>query len=242
MRKAVYCGTRNLYHDMAVSAKSLLYNDGADKVYFLIEDDTFPEHLPASVETMNVSDQQVFLPSSPNYHTKWTYMILIRALLADIFDHDDRILSLDVDTITNGSIDTIWRTDLTGKYYAAVREIIPGNPSLIPAYNFGVVLLNLAMLRDGTSDKIVSLLNTHKLTCPEQDAYNTLCNGHIAELPPEYNATYYNSQRVPDCGAKIKHFANDIPMNTSILYRKYNKLSWDAVLAHQKSIQKGVNT
>lgn len=45
-RVVVYAGTRNLYHDMVVSAKSLLCHDGADRIIFLIEDDAFPECLP----------------------------------------------------------------------------------------------------------------------------------------------------------------------------------------------------
>lgn len=47
MRKVVvYAGTRNVYHNMVVAAKSLLNHTQMDRVWFLIEDDEFPEELP----------------------------------------------------------------------------------------------------------------------------------------------------------------------------------------------------
>ena len=46
MRKvAVYAGTRNVYHNMAVAAKSLLCHTQMDRVWILIEDDEVPEEL-----------------------------------------------------------------------------------------------------------------------------------------------------------------------------------------------------
>ena len=45
-RVVVYSGTRNVYHNMTVAAKSLLRHTHIDRVWFLIEDDAFPEELP----------------------------------------------------------------------------------------------------------------------------------------------------------------------------------------------------
>ena len=42
MKYAVYFGSREIYWDMATSAKSLLINSDVDKIFFLIEDDEFP--------------------------------------------------------------------------------------------------------------------------------------------------------------------------------------------------------
>ena len=47
MKAAVYCATRNLYLDLIPAVKSLLANSDVDRVYLLIEDDAFPEELPA---------------------------------------------------------------------------------------------------------------------------------------------------------------------------------------------------
>ena len=91
MKAAVYSGTRNLYSDMVTAAKSLLHNSDVDKVYFLIEDDKFPEYLPPQIETVNVSDQPYFKKSSPNYCNGWTYMVLMKAAMHRIFPNLDRI-------------------------------------------------------------------------------------------------------------------------------------------------------
>jgi len=42
---------------MIPSMKSLLIHSNVDKIYFLIEDDTFPYELPPEVECINVSEQ-----------------------------------------------------------------------------------------------------------------------------------------------------------------------------------------
>ena len=55
MRAAVYCGTRNLYENMFIAAKSLLIHSNVERIYFLIEDDVFPMDLPAEIETINIS-------------------------------------------------------------------------------------------------------------------------------------------------------------------------------------------
>ena len=91
-RVAVYCGTRNLYPYMTGAAKSLLYHNGADRVWFLIEDDAFPEPLPDCISTMNVSEQQFFPQDGPNYHQRWTYMVLMRVALSKVFPQYDRLL------------------------------------------------------------------------------------------------------------------------------------------------------
>ena len=95
MRAAVYAGTRNIYADMIPSMKSLLMYSNVDKIYFLIEDDEFPYELPPEVECINVSNQKWFDPEGPNFISKWSYMILLRAALTKLFPDLDRILSLE---------------------------------------------------------------------------------------------------------------------------------------------------
>lgn len=229
-RIAVYGGTRNLYHEMMVAAKSLLYHNGADHVYFLMEDDVFPEKVPSCITCVPAHEQPWFPSGGPNYNSKWTYMILLRAAYSKIFRRFDRVLSLDVDTIVRGNIDWLWNVDLTGKYYAGVREIIKGHDDEEAHYNFGVVMMNLDMLRDGTDDRIISMLNNEKLTCPEQDAFNRICEGKILEIPPEYNATWYNEAHISESHAKIRHYANDRPMKDHMEYRRFDRMDWEKVL------------
>ena len=81
MRTAVYTGTRNVYSDMVVACKSLLYHKGADLVVFMVEDDEFPEDLPPMVKCVNVSLQEFFDRDGPNYNNRWTYMTLMKVTL-----------------------------------------------------------------------------------------------------------------------------------------------------------------
>ena len=117
MRAAVYAGTRNLYNNMVTAAKSLLIHSDVEKIYFLIEDDTFPYELPPMVECINVSNQPFFRKDGPNYNSSWTYMVLIRAALTKLFPNLNTILSLDVDTIVNQNINYLWDTGLDNYYF-----------------------------------------------------------------------------------------------------------------------------
>ena len=123
MKVAVYAGTRNIYSDMLPAAKSLLIHSDVDKIYFLIEDDEFPYELPPEIECIDVSNQTYFDPNGPNYKSKCTYMVLIRAALSKVFPQYDTILSLDVDTIVNENINDIWNYNLDG-YYNEIKELL----------------------------------------------------------------------------------------------------------------------
>ena len=56
MRAAAYSGTKNVYEDMLIAAKSLLEHSNVEEIYFLIEDDTFPYDLPPEIKCINISN------------------------------------------------------------------------------------------------------------------------------------------------------------------------------------------
>lgn len=233
----MYAGTRNLYADMCVTAKSLLYHNGADTVYFLIEDDTFPHDIPPCIRTMNVSGQTIFPHDGPNYNSIWTYMVLIRAALSKLFPQYQRIIHMDVDTIVKQPIDFLWTVDLGDHYFACVEEKhIQIRPH--PYYNFGMAIHNIAKIRqDKVDDTIIQTINTVKLMLPEQDAVNSVCRKNILELPPEYNAMCFNIPKLSDDKVIIKHFASKSKLHPlSELYHQYAALSWDNVLAHKTKL------
>ena len=233
-RTAVYAATRNLYHDMVVSAKSLLYHNGADHIIFLIEDDTFPEGLPSCISTMNVSKQTYFPSTGPNFSSKWTYMVLMRTVLCHLLPDHHRILALDCDTIINKPIDYLWNIDISNYYFAMVEEK-QITYRKHPYFNFGVAIHNLDKLRDGTADTIIRTINSVHLQFCEQDAVNSVCYGHILELPPEYNSMCFNKPPIPDGSECIRHFADDHPYNDKPGYVTYDALTWNEVL-HMKEV------
>jgi len=160
---------------MVVAAKSLIANSSVEKIYFLIEDDTFPEALPPLIETVNVSGQKWFPADGPNMKSQFTYMALVRACYASLFPDLDKVLQLDVDTIVVDNIDALWDIDMGSKWIIAAEE--PYNtywkPWGMQYYNVGVSMFNLKAIRQaGIEKEIVRDLNTVEEKFVEQDAWN----------------------------------------------------------------------
>lgn len=229
MRHAVYCGTRNVYGDMEMAAKSLVVNSSVDVVHFLIEDAEFPTELPSIVQCHDVSGQKWFDADGPNAKCKWTWMVLMRAALCHVLEDVDVVLSLDCDTVCHENVDALWELPVDDCYFAAVTEHKKSNNGLQYA-NVGVTLFNLAKLRDGKADEIIAVLNHRKYTWPEQDVMNYLCQGRICEMPKKYNDMWFNN---PVEKPAITHYAarkreqwvNDPEP------RRYREMTWDEAIA-----------
>lgn len=205
MRKvAVWAVTRNLYGVVTASIKSVLAHSTVDRIYLIAEDDVFPEPLPAIVQVINVRDQRIFRIPGPNTGKKWTWMVLMRAALAQLLPEEELVLSLDADTIAVGGLDGVWELPIGDDYIAAARE--PGKSSCGTLYvNAGVCLYNLKALRaDGKAWEIVRALNTREFRFCEQDALNELCAGRIFPMPSEFNACTFTE---PCAAPKLLHFA-----------------------------------
>ena len=234
MRTAVYAGTRNVYGDIETALKSLLYNTKVDRVYLLTEDDELPfsAELPEYVKVINVANQTYIRKDSPNYDTPWTYMALVRAALTKILPDEDRVLSLDIDTIVDKNIGELLDVDMNGCYIAGVNEPEKqGFPQ--PYVNCGVLVMDLRLLRE-IDDKILHSLNTEYTFANEQDVFNKMCRGRIKLLPSRYNASSFSAP----CGdPKIIHFAGigeHLPWSRrrwqdSPLVQKYKRISWEEI-------------
>ena len=222
MRKVVvYAGTRNVYHNMVVAAKSLLCHTQMDRVWFLIEDDAFPEELPAVIKTKNMSGQQWF-PDGPNTRKRWSYMSLLRLALPEILPEEDRVLWLDIDTIVNADITDLMKTDLDGCYVAAVEEPIRSKDPFL-YYNAGVMVMDLKKLRDGMADLLIRYVNRVDMRFPDQDVINLLCQGRIKPVSPYWNSNIWIVE-VSDPG--ITHFAADRNYERHKLWQKYEQMEW----------------
>ena len=240
-RVVVYCGTYNVYMNMVASCKSLLCNTPVDKVYFLIEDDEFPYELPDIVTCINVKDQQYFPSDGPNFNNAWTYMCMIRAAFPEMFPQYDRILSLDIDIVINDNVSDLWDYDISDYYLAGVPERQRQKSSADPLYiNFGVVMMNLDKLRrDGIQQQVIDGLNTKRFGCPEQDAFNRYCAGHILDLPAEFNYTTYSHITGDAIKERIIHYAGQKFWRHYKLVKQYSDLDWTEVMSRQNAL-KGV--
>ena len=231
MEKAVvYCGTRNTYPEMAAACKSLLRFNKDVHVYFLIEDNKFPDpDLPTDLVTVkNVSKQKWIKPDGPNMGNMWSWMVLLRGAYARLFPKLDFILSLDNDTFVEDDISELWELDMTDYYYAAVREVELSKWYNKPYYNFGVSFHNLRKQReDKVCDAIIEELNTVKHDYPEQDVFMQKCEPHILELPGDWNIADFTT---PFMTRKIRHMTGPGKWDwypTHPLTGQYRRMTWE---------------
>ena len=98
-RVAAYTGTRGIYSDMVMSAKSLIANSAVDEVHFFIEDDTMEdEDLPDMIICHNVSNQQYYKKDGPNMTSQFSYMAMLRIAMCHYLPYNTALL-LDCDTV-----------------------------------------------------------------------------------------------------------------------------------------------
>lgn len=199
MKSVVYFGSREIYGDFRTAVNSLLKHTEVDKVFAVVEDDKLPFDLP--VEVIRWENKWF---NGLNTKTKWKSFGCIRPALTKLFPDLDTILSLDLDTIVEKDISELFKIDLDGKYFAAVRE--PGLSIKTPYYNTGVCLMNLKLLREsGKDDEMINALNTIRFQYVSQDCMNFFCD-RVLDLPSDYNACKFT---VRTDNVKIRHFADE---------------------------------
>ena len=209
---------------MIPSMKSLLKYSNVDKIYFLIEDDQFPYKLPSEVECINVSNQKWFAPDGPNFTSKWSYMILLRAALTQLFPDLDRILSLDCDTLIQDNISELWELPLDNYYFAGVREPKKSKENFV-YINAGTIMFNLKKIREEHQDeKYIYDLNNCFRYFPEQECFSALSQDKILELPSKYNLSCVSH---PSTEGKILHFAAYKQWPKLRIVQEYNDLPLD---------------
>ena len=232
MKCAVYSGTRNLYSDMLPAVKSMLANSDVDKIYLMIEDAEFPYELPSCIECIDVHDQQFFPEGSPNMKSPFSYMSLMRAALALMpeFAHLDKILSMDVDTVCVRDMSDIWDMPIEDCYFSASREDGSCYKGMLYC-NTGVTLYNLEKLRDGKAQEVIDALNWRRYDNIEQDVFSFMCQGHIHDMPSEYNATSYTD---PCHNPRIVHYAGKKEWSGKPEVIRYRDRPWKEVMRLRK--------
>ena len=223
-RVAVYAGTRNLYGQMYVCLKSLLLNNRMDRVYLLIEDDEYPYPVPDCVMIANVSGQEFFPTDGPNYQSPWSYMTMMRCVLAIMFPEEKRMLWLDCDTIVDADITDLFDMNMNGLFYAGALE--PRKSVDVFRYiNAGVLMCNLELIRLAEKeDELVELLNTVRLGFPDQEAINLLCQCRTRLIDSSYNSNPWTMACVHP---KVIHYATirGEELQKQWGFKKYAKMS-----------------
>ena len=190
MKSACYLATRNVYPWVVPSLTSLLANGGIDRVFILAEDADLGYDLPERVEVKDITGwrEQLLDPDGPNYHCRWTWMVMMKAALSKVFPEETRMLSLDLDTIVREDVSGLWDLDLGDVYFAGAREPFWTKRYGRDYVNAGVLFWNLEKMRDGTADRALAAMNRRKYTFVEQDCLNEICAGKIRVIDSAYNA------------------------------------------------------
>lgn len=236
-RHAVYSGTRNLYEDMLPAVKSLVANSSVTDVWLLIEDETFPFDVPDFVHPLNMSGQTWFPADGPNMKSQFSYMAMIRACYEEILPKVDKVVQFDVDTVCVDNIDCLWQVDLKGKWIAAVKEHLGKYDPFRHGeyYNAGVMTLNLKQMRaDNAMQDLVNVLNSKKMMCVDQDAFNKFAvPDKVVELPVRFNECFVTGHTEEPA---VVHFAGTPDWQSNVrlprreYVKKYRDMSWDEVM------------
>lgn len=160
---------------MLPSVISLLKNNYVKKIYIVTNGSDWPYSLPDYFEIIDVSDKNWF-SNSVNIDYPFSYICFMRVMLSKLID-DDKVLSLDCDTIINGNLEYFWNLPIDDYYFAMTKETRSTYKlfGLEKNYNAGVLFENLKEIRyNGIDDILTNFLNLCKVTLGEQDAINVL--------------------------------------------------------------------
>ena len=169
----VYALTRNVYPQLLPSLKSLVEHNPDAKIYILAEDDEIPG-LPCDATVINISGQKWFPESGVNYNNQFRYINLLKVRYPSILSKLQKVIHLDIDTIICDDLTDLWKTSVTGKWFAACPEYTGRyKPFGDIYYNMGVAVINLQqMRRDKIEDQLTEYLNTVPQPWADQDAWN----------------------------------------------------------------------
>lgn len=202
------------------------------RVHFLHHDglsagmiDSLREMLRASgtaLETYGISDEMVRQKIGESRPYSYWYRLLFPELAPTL----DKALYLDCDIIVVNELLPLWETNIKDYLWGAVcNPLYPsmepwplndlGLPSLGDYVNSGMLLMNLARMRDeNILEKFHGYVTQHaEIKCPDQDAINALFYRQCLMLHPRWNlqTTFYElaPRHIPVDAQKIREALAD---------------------------------
>lgn len=183
----VYSLTRNVYDWLLPSVRSLAKYNPSARVFILAEDDELPFDLPIKAEVINISAQEYF-PNIAEHRSEafGGYINHLKLWYSDLLPVN-KVIHLDIDTIICDKLDGLWKTDINGKWFAAVPESQTWyRPFGDKYFNMGVALFNLQQIRkDKKQQEMTDFLLTTNQPYADQNAWNKF--GKPAILDLRYN-------------------------------------------------------
>lgn len=187
----VYSLTRNVYDWLLPSIRSLAKYNPSARVFILTEYDELPFDLPIKAEVINISGQKYF-PNIAEHRSEefGGYINHLKLWYSDLLPVN-KVIHLDIDTIICDKLDGLWKTDVNGKWFAAVPESQTWyRPFGDKYFNMGVALFNLQQIRkDKKQQEMTDFLLTTNQPYADQNAWNKFGKPAILDLR-------YNESRV----------------------------------------------
>lgn len=202
------------------------------RVHFLHDDGLSTDMLAAlrrmldasatPLRTYAISDQMVREKIGESRPYSYWYRLLFPELAPNL----DKALYLDCDILVVNDLLPLWQTDISAYLWGAVcNPLYPsmepwplvelGLPTLADYVNSGMLLMNLARMRDeNILEKFRGYVAQHpKINCPDQDAINALFYKQCLMLHPRWNlqTTFYElaPRHIPVPAEKIREALAD---------------------------------
>ncbi len=261
---------KNYAYPTIVSMTSILENKYSDtKVNFYLmlsgdfEQDLKDKMLNLQIKYSNCSvtliDMENKMSSvyTSRHITKAAYY---RLILSSLLPNLDKILYIDVDTITQDDLTRLFNYDISDYYVAGVLDgIVPigaskytlqqyvawskgcnsyedvlNIPDMNQYINSGMCLFNLKKMRDDNiEDKLIKTAEENSFEWHDQDTLNVVCYGKIKLLPLEYNVmSHYVFENQADLHS-IREI-NKAKSNPCIIHYTANK-PWQNPFAYPQS-------
>lgn len=172
-------------------------------------------------------DQDNFCMASPS--------AMFKFIIPNVFKNLDRILYIDTDLIVRKDLLELFMTSMNEEYLCGVPDLwnpVSDRPEIKnykPYFNSGVMLMNLAKMRDESlpTRLIQAKLKSTNFNLMDQDVFNEVCNGHVKTLDIKYNF-------LPVCYKRHSHrfVLNDINNIYGSIYNSISDIAADPVVAH----------
>jgi lipopolysaccharide biosynthesis glycosyltransferase len=211
--KIAMCANRDLYPYLPTTINSILIsNPNLEKLYLFIEDDELETIKNSKIEFININKyNDLIIREGSNCENQFTFMAMVRCYFPVIFPNEDKILYIDVDTLTIKDLTPFWEKDISNYYLAGVRNF-SSDETAQTYVNSGVLMMNLKKMReDNIVDEVDRLLRRYHFTYPDQDALNLACAGLILFVDKKFNnmendlaETYSQNYIIHFCGPKKK--------------------------------------
>ena len=204
----IFACDENYAMPCAVAITSLLANRAPATAYHVyILSDRLQAHtrdmllsLEAAPNKIEIVEGQMLL-EAPEYsslvegHAYLSRVTFLRLHAADLLPALDKAIFLDADLVVEDDLAALYKTELGPAFAAAVRALtilrLPprnGMPLIDPYFNAGVLLLNLALMREQQHGrKLREAIARHQFPCHDQDALNFVFGGNVVWLSPRYN-------------------------------------------------------